>query len=91
MECLVTGGAGFIGSHLVEALVGMGHAVRVFDNFSTGLRENLDRLRGLAPAISPQIEVITGDFSTLSVAVVCSRLGAVACGDACSTRLANSS
>ena len=38
---LVTGGAGFIGSHIVEALVGAGADVRVLDNFSTGKRENL--------------------------------------------------
>jgi len=39
--CLVTGGGGFIGSHLVDGLVRKGHAVRVLDDFSTGLRENL--------------------------------------------------
>ena len=38
---LVTGGAGFIGSHIVEELVGRGERVRVLDNFSTGRRENL--------------------------------------------------
>ncbi|GIV80933.1 MAG: GDP-mannose 4,6-dehydratase [Anaerolineae bacterium] len=38
---LVTGGAGFIGSHIVDALVRDGHRVRVIDNFSTGKRENL--------------------------------------------------
>jgi nucleoside-diphosphate-sugar epimerase len=41
---LVTGGAGFIGSHLVEQLVAEGHSVRVLDNFSTGKRENLEHL-----------------------------------------------
>jgi UDP-glucose 4-epimerase len=40
-EYLVTGGAGFIGSHLVEELLRRGHSVRIADNFSTGKRHNL--------------------------------------------------
>ncbi len=52
---LVTGGAGFIGSHLVEALLARGDKVRVLDNFSTGKEENLaDFLE--------QVELIRGDL-----------------------------
>ena len=52
---LVTGGAGFIGSHLVEELLRRGEKVRVLDNFSTGKRENVD------PFID-RIELIEGDI-----------------------------
>jgi UDP-glucose 4-epimerase len=53
-RCLVTGGAGFIGSHLVEALLARGHEVRVLDNFSTGDPTNLDDVRG-------RVDLIEGD------------------------------
>lgn len=55
MKALVTGGAGFIGSHIVEALVAAGHTVRVLDNFSTGKWENL-------AAVRDDVEVIEGDI-----------------------------
>src|SRR5262245_15624764 len=42
MKCLVTGGAGFIGSNLVDALLARGDAVTIADDFSTGRRQNLE-------------------------------------------------
>ena len=43
MRCIVTGGAGFIGTNLVNRLVGDGHEVIVFDNLSTGKQENINK------------------------------------------------
>jgi nucleoside-diphosphate-sugar epimerase len=48
MKYLVTGGAGFIGSHIAERLVEQGAEVCILDNFSTGKRENLENLQGHA-------------------------------------------
>jgi UDP-glucose 4-epimerase len=75
---LVTGGAGFIGSHLVGALAAKGKPVRVLDNFSTGLRDNLAGVRP-APEI---IEADLTDFSAVERAMagveVVYHLGALA-------------
>src|SRR5947209_810469 len=57
---LVTGGAGFIGSHIVAALVSRGESVRVLDNFSSGRRENL-------ASVSGQVETIVGDVRDLDL------------------------
>ena len=46
MRALITGGAGFIGSHLSEALLGSGHQVMILDNLSTGSIENITHLKG---------------------------------------------
>jgi len=66
---LVTGGAGFIGSHLVERLLADGARVRVLDNFSTGARANL----GFAPRFRRHLEVLRGDIRTLSVVLRAAR------------------
>lgn len=55
MKYLITGGAGFIGSHIAEALINAGNEVRVLDNLSTGNCENLSNIRS-------RIEFIRGDI-----------------------------
>lgn len=55
-RCLVTGGAGFIGSHIVRGLLNAGHSVRVLDNLCTGHRDNLEE-------VSDRIEFIEGDVT----------------------------
>jgi nucleoside-diphosphate-sugar epimerase len=57
---LVTGGAGFIGSHLTEELVRRGHKVRVADNLSTGHRGNLSHISG--------VDFVEGDLADLTFA-----------------------
>src|SRR6476619_4638889 len=57
---LVTGGPGFIGSHLSEELVRRGHRVRVADNFSSGKRSNLTHVKGL--------EIVEGDVADMAFA-----------------------
>src|SRR5512134_2654989 len=64
MQYLVTGGAGFIGSHIVESLLAQGHSVRVLDNFSTGKRENLDELAQRFDG--KQLEILEGDVRDAS-------------------------
>jgi len=55
LNYLVTGGAGFIGSHIATALVQRGDKVRIFDNLSTGSRKNLEHLAG-------KFELVQGDL-----------------------------
>jgi UDP-N-acetylglucosamine/UDP-N-acetyl-alpha-D-glucosaminouronate 4-epimerase len=57
---LVTGGAGFIGSHLAEELVRRGHRVRVVDSLITGKRRNLDHI--------PGVDFLEGDLAEMAVA-----------------------
>jgi UDP-glucose 4-epimerase len=61
LKILVTGGAGFIGSHLAEALVARGHRVRVLDDLSAGRRQNLR-------AVRDDVELIRGNCADLEAA-----------------------
>lgn len=74
---LVTGGAGFIGSHLCERLVAQGHSVRALDDLSTGKRENLgasvDFTQGCITekgVFSPLLEEVDGVFHLAAIASV---------------------
>jgi UDP-glucose 4-epimerase len=57
MKVLITGGAGFIGSHLAEALLAKGHEVTILDNLSTGKLENIAHLEG-----QPNFHIVIGDI-----------------------------
>lgn len=61
-KVLVTGGGGFIGSHLTESLLARGFRVTVLDNFSTGFRKNLDRA-----SKDPRFTLLEGDIRDMSV------------------------
>jgi nucleoside-diphosphate-sugar epimerase len=63
---LITGGGGFIGSHLAEKLVALGASVRILDNFSCGNRENLKR-------VNNSVELIEGDVRSSSDCAKASR------------------
>ncbi len=60
MKALITGGAGFIGSHLAERLLADGHGVTVLDNLSTGSIENIAHLKS-APGFTYQIDSVTNE------------------------------
>jgi UDP-glucose 4-epimerase len=57
VKALVTGGGGFIGSHLATRLLELGHDVRILDNFATGRRSNID-------AIDGDVELVEGDIQS---------------------------
>jgi nucleoside-diphosphate-sugar epimerase len=61
--CLVTGGCGFIGSHLVRGLVARGDRVRILDDLSTGRLENLAGLEPGEPGRGAQVELVRGDIT----------------------------
>lgn len=62
MKTIVTGGAGFIGSHLVDLLLAEGHEVLVLDNFSTGRPQNLAHQKD-----NPNLKLIEADIADYSL------------------------
>lgn len=68
MKYLVTGGAGFIGSHLCESLLASGHDVTILDDFSTGRYENIAHLESTG-----KLKVVCGDVKDSALVVECVR------------------
>ena len=66
MRCLITGGAGFIGSHLTEHLLGLGHEVVVLDDLSTGSEANLAAVR-----TDPRLRFVRGSVCDADVVERC--------------------
>ena len=83
MKVLVTGGAGFIGSHLAEALVGAGHRVRVLDSLLGGRRDNLAH-------VAADVEFIEGDCADPATAARAARGMDAVCHEAAVPSVARS-
>ena len=60
MRVLITGGAGFIGSHLADHYVNAGHQVTLLDNFSTGAHTNIAHLEG-------KVNIVDGDIRNVEL------------------------
>jgi UDP-glucose 4-epimerase len=71
VRCLITGGAGFIGSHLAERLLAAGYAITVLDDLSTGREENLAAIRSSVASLPPHrfqfVRGSVGDPSTVNL------------------------
>ena len=65
MKILITGGAGFIGSHLTEYLLGQNHEVTIIDNLLTGQKENIEKFLSNPALTFIEQDIVTADFSTL--------------------------
>ena len=78
---LVTGGAGFIGSNLCEAILGMGYHVRCLDNLSTGYLKNIEPF-----LVDPNFSFIKGDITDFNICLeacknICLLYTSGSCGD----------
>ncbi|MCQ5337750.1 MAG: SDR family NAD(P)-dependent oxidoreductase, partial [Candidatus Methanomethylicia archaeon] len=66
MKILVTGGAGFIGSHISESLASKGYEVIIYDNFSTGCKENIANIKSLN-----NVHIVNGDVLDYDLLLKC--------------------